>query len=776
MKYKMRINIRMMLPLMGILLVIMILLAIMVSMRMSSMAREDAMKRVHSEAENYGNLIKAGLELDMGYARAYAQMCEVYVSSDTLHVDEQVRHITQLLTEASPNYFMVFNSLELSLLDPNHTQPFGRRTLQSYIKDGQYRYRYIYKRTPDGSGGDYGFVKEHNCEMLYDPYLFDFEGREKLITSVSASVQNNGRFAGIAGVDVSLDHYQAIIDKVQPYAGAHAALLGNNGIVIAHTITDYVEKHIGEVYPVDDAMHHLSEHIKTGRDVSYYSDGEGGERYCVIVPIKVGQSPLSWSIYLSVPMDSVMEEPHKALQQVLWVFLVGIALQMFGLYRISRYITAPIKRTTQLLSSLANGDIDPSLKFKLHTGDEMEEMARSTSQMIDGLNRMEQFARAIERGDLEADYTLLSERDTLGQSLIAMRESLLKSRQQDEIRQQEEQQRAWATHGLATFGELLRQRNDSIEELSYLIIKNLVKYTNSVQGGIYMVDSTDASNIHLEMSACFAYDRRKYLKRTIMPNEGLVGRCYIERKTIFMRDIPQGYLTITSGLGQTAPTNLILVPMQAGDSVEGVLELASLKAYQDYERDFIERIADIIASTLTSVRINLRTAHLLEQTQQQAEMMHAQEEEMRQNMEELHATQEEIERKREEQERVQAQLMADKSVLDHLLGAMSELVYHKNMQMQYVRASASAVQRLFGMEQVMAIKGRTSYDLLGDEQAQALSIVEDEVVRTQTSVVDYELSLVIDGQLRPCTVTVQPLFERPEEMTGLLGIIKPKEA
>ncbi|MBQ9470816.1 MAG: GAF domain-containing protein [Bacteroidales bacterium] len=776
MKYKMRINIRMMLPLIGILLIIMILLAITVGVRMSSMAKNDAMRLVQSEAENYGNLIKAGLELDMGYARAYAQMCEVYASGDTLELDERVLQTTRLLTEASPSYFLIFNSLELSLIDPSHTEAYGRRTLQSYLKEGEHHHRYIYKRTQEGSSGDYAYVKEHNCEMLYDPYLFDFEGKEKLITSVSASIQNDGRFAGIAGIDVSLDHYQAIIDKVQPYKGTHAALMGNNGTIIAHTITDYVEKHIGEVYPADDAQYHLSERIKSGRAITYHSDGDDEERICVIAPITVGKSPVSWAIYLSVPMSSVLEEANRAMLQLLWVFLVGIVLQMLGIYRISRYITTPIKRTTQLLNTLAEGDIDPALKIKLHTGDEMEEMARSTSQMIDGLNRMEQFARAIEQGDLEAEYTPLSDRDALGKSLIAMRESLLKLRQQDIVRQQEEQQRAWVTHGLATFGEVLRQHNDSIEELSYLVIKNLVQYTSSVQGGIYMVDSTDPANIHLEMSACFAYDRRKYLKRTIMPNEGLVGRCYIERKPIFMRDIPQGYMTITSGLGQTSPTNLLLVPMQAGDNVVGVLELASLNAYQDYEREFIERIADSIAGTLTNVRINLRTSDLLEKTQQQAEMMHAQEEEMRQNMEELHATQEEMERKREEQERMQAQLLEDKSVLNSLLGSMDELVYHKNLQLQYVRASASALQRLFGMEQLMAIKGRTSYDLLGDEQAQLLSQIEDEVLRTQTPVLHRELELLIDGQPCRCTVTVQPLFERTGEMCGLLTIITPRPA
>ena len=112
-----------------------------------------------------------------------------------------------------------------------------------------------------------------------------------------------------------------------------------------------------------------------------------------------------------------------------------------------------------------------------------------------------------------------------------------------------------------------------------------------------------------------------------------------------MLEVPENYVTITSGLGGASPSALLLVPLKNNDKIFGVLELATFSKYEAHEIELVEKLTESIASTISAVRVSESTRILLERTQQQAEEMRAQEEEMRQNMEELEATQEEMRRK-----------------------------------------------------------------------------------------------------------------------------------
>lgn len=344
--------------------------------------------------------------------------------------------------------------------------------------------------------------------------------------------------------------------------------------------------------------------------------------------------------------QSVLEASEGLRSTSILLGVLITALGLVGAFWLARNITKPINYIKEIIVKLGKGVL-PEESNRKFSNDEIGEMAQAVAALVDGLKSTSFFAENIGNGKYDSEYQPLSDDDVLGNALINMRDNLKRVAEEDK-------KRNWATEGLAKFGDILRKNNDNISKLSDEIISNLVKYTKSNQGGLFIINDDDKDEPYLELAACYAWDKKKYLEQKIYEGEGLTGQAWLEQDTIYMTDIPDDYVMITSGLGEANPKCLLIVPLKVNDEVYGVLEIASFREFAEHERDFVEKLAESIASTISSVKINERTSKLLNESRELTEQMRSQEEEMRQNMEELQATQEEMERgQRDRQEKEQ---------------------------------------------------------------------------------------------------------------------------
>jgi PAS domain S-box-containing protein len=277
-----------------------------------------------------------------------------------------------------------------------------------------------------------------------------------------------------------------------------------------------------------------------------------------------------------------------------------------------------------------------------------EDFVSTIQNQVKASDGLLDFAEKLQSGDVNAFYRIENENDVLGKSLIRLRDNLKKNKEEENSRKREDTQRTWVTEGIAKFGEILRQHNDNLEDLATNIVSNLVKYIEVEQATFFVINNSDPNNQFFEQKACFAYDRKKFSNKSISWGEGLIGACALEKETIFMTNVTEGYVEITSGLGKANPRCILIVPLKSNEEVHGVIELASFKILKKYEIEFVEKIAESIASTIASVKINLQTSRLLKESQEQASKMANQEEILRQNMEELKATQREAAKQSEE--------------------------------------------------------------------------------------------------------------------------------
>ncbi|HEY9046695.1 MAG TPA: GAF domain-containing protein [Ohtaekwangia sp.] len=342
--------------------------------------------------------------------------------------------------------------------------------------------------------------------------------------------------------------------------------------------------------------------------------------------------------------DAEIKDSIKSLQT--YTLVLGTSIIIIGLLSalfLRRSITRPVNFLKNVVVKLGKGELVEEKQAQA-SNDEIGEMATAMDNLVTGLKSTSLFAENIGNGNYQMDFQPLSEHDVLGNALINMRNNLSKVSEDDK-------KRNWATEGLAKFGEILRTNNSDLGKLSDEIIGNLVKYLKANQGALYIVDDTAADEeATMSMKACYAWDKKKFLNHKIYKGEGLAGQAWQEGDTVYLTEVPQNYVKIVSGLGDANPTSVLIVPLKVNEQIFGVVEIASFNVFQDFEIEFVQKIAESIASTISTVKINARTQRLLEESQEMTEQMRAQEEEMRQNMEELQATQEEMQRSQAETE------------------------------------------------------------------------------------------------------------------------------
>jgi CHASE3 domain sensor protein/putative methionine-R-sulfoxide reductase with GAF domain len=262
---------------------------------------------------------------------------------------------------------------------------------------------------------------------------------------------------------------------------------------------------------------------------------------------------------------------------------------------------------------------------------------------IANLGKASTFIKSIASGDYSATWDGLNEgnaalnRDNLTGDLIKMRDQMKKVKETDE-------KRIWSTEGLAKFSEVARNNQNNLEKLSNEVIRFLTKHMNAQQGSLFLLQDEKDQEPYLQLAACYAFDKKKYVEKRIEIGSGLVGQAFIEGGTVLLTDLPKGYIAITSGLGHATPGCVIIVPMKYNERVEAVLELASFNRFEPHEVEFLEKAGEVIASSISSTKINERTTRLLSETQQQGEALRSQEEELRQNLEEMQATHENLNR------------------------------------------------------------------------------------------------------------------------------------
>ncbi len=613
-------------------------------------AYEAQTRLIESHTEKYANEIKVLINEDFAVVRTLAQAFKTYEFLEKDHYQEFVNKIYDHVFQGNPDFYQLWDSWELNVVDSTWDRPTGRISNTRLREKGEMT-SLTDIRSLNGDNEYYAKDKALARELISEIYADAFtENKEeqKIMTSYEAPIMDRKTFVGLVAVDITLDEFQEIVSniKIEHLDGSYAFLISHNGKYAGHPnskkLNTYIEKN-----PTNQKEFNIFQKMKMGKNFSITTTNQEKERFASYFPIKIGRTNTYWYLGITVPKESIIKQVNSNLYFSFGVGVIGLLLLALVVYFVSISISRPVQSVTQQLHNLAKGQISTKNKLHLKSGDEIQKMAEALNETIEKLNQKNQFAKHLGNGDLDYEFEIEDDEDELGKSLIEMRENLQKARKEEEKRKREDEISNWMNKAITETSDVLRLHNQDIKELTFNTLRYLLDYLDVPQGGIYVKNDED-DEVYYELSSAIAFGRDKLIERKIKNEEGLVGRCAYEGLTVYMTEIPQEYVDIKSGLGGANPSTILLVPLKSNEEVLGVIELISFSEFKEHEINLVEKIGDNLASTIANVRINQKTEKLLHRSQKQADELANQEQEMRQNVEEMKATQEETQQKQQE--------------------------------------------------------------------------------------------------------------------------------
>ncbi|MCP4397049.1 MAG: GAF domain-containing protein, partial [bacterium] len=342
---------------------------------------------------------------------------------------------------------------------------------------------------------------------------------------------------------------------------------------------------------------------------------------------------------IGVPEAHVLQSQHTIraqgiiMKQAVQTWMLGVGIASLALLVVISLVVAtkivnPLKQLSEISKKIATGDLQQEIPIELNN--EIGVLADSFREIIIYTQYAADIAEKISNNDLQVEVTPKSEQDTLNISLHRMVNTLQHVATENERAMATVTHQNWLRTGQAELnGEIRGEQN--IATLSKHIITYLANYVQAQAGLLYLTDEDQT----LHLTGSYAYTTRKGDYSRVQLGERLVGQAAFEQKTILFADVPEDYMAIGSGLGETVPRQILVVPFLYEDKVIGVVELGTVQEFTEKHREFLNQVRETMAIAVNSTQARMKMQDLLKETQQQAEKLQVQQEELHQTNNQL---------------------------------------------------------------------------------------------------------------------------------------------
>ncbi len=277
-------------------------------------------------------------------------------------------------------------------------------------------------------------------------------------------------------------------------------------------------------------------------------------------------------------VSTIFSTRNNLAKSILLLLFISLLVVILLVFRVIKELVTPIIKTEEAVAQITSGKLDQNI-------------------------------------NIDAKFELAS----LVKGLSSMQRSLKETHEKTNLED-------WYQEGTSILNEILRGEK-SVANLSRESIRFLCEYLGASVGAFYIVDD----NKIIRLKGSYAFQQRKDISNTFLEGEGIVGQVVLEQQPLFIHNVPEDYMVISSGLGHSSPNVLSIFPLIWNHQVKAVIEIGSSSSLTKNQQNLITSLSAAICISLNSSISRESMNALLHKTQDQAEQLQAREEELREN-------------------------------------------------------------------------------------------------------------------------------------------------
>lgn len=322
---------------------------------------------------------------------------------------------------------------------------------------------------------------------------------------------------------------------------------------------------------------------------------------------------------------TMVKHTAKEIIIISFILAAGIIIVMTIIFKQVSSFSQRITTMSKVMKNIAIGEMSLKTKIDVISDDEFDQVASSFNQMTDALDKQ-----------IECEKEL-----------------------------------TWKKSNIAEISSTMTGSQD-LETLGDILLSKVVSLTDSNYAVFYVKDINTRGNNLYNLVSTYALQDEESVKKTIQIGEGLLGQAIIEKKAMYLSGVPSDYIRVSSVLGETNSSEIVILPIMYEGEVNAVLEIASLKSINISHHAFLEELVANLGIVLESVMGRIQLAKLLEESQTLMEEVQAQSEELQNQQEELKATNEELEEQTQNLRQSESKLQMQQEELEQTNAELEE--------------------------------------------------------------------------------------------------------